>query len=638
MPEWRLVRWPEVVYPLIVLATGRRRDTVCAMTELSSHGVFALILTGVALYLFTRDRLPLETSSLAILVVLIAGFELFPYLVDDAALGPAFFFAGFGNEALIAVCALMIVGKGIETTGALQPLAGIIARAWTIRPALAMLATLVVGAVLSAFLNNTPIVVLLLPILVGVSLRAKLPVSGILMPMGLSTIIGGMATTIGTSTNLLVVGLAVDLGLEQFGLFDFTLPVAIVGSVGILFLWAIAPRLIPERAPPLADTSPRVFTAQLYVVEGSFPVGRTLSDVRTKTGSRLRIDKIQRGDSLFLAKLPSLTFQVGDRLFVKDTAEQLKEFERELGTQLFKADGNLADEDDSTFSAEGQQLAVLVVTRGSMLHRRTLESVRISQAFKLLPLALHRARFPSSRVTQDIGSIRLRAGDVLLVQGSASAIEALKTTGAMLVLDGTTELPITHRANRALGIMAFVILTAAFGLLPISVSALIGVGLMLWTHCLTWENVVEALSVPIIMIIVTSLALGNALFATGTAEYLASGFVALTASLPVPVILSGFMLIMSALTNIVSNNAAAVIGTPIAISIAAQLGVDPRPFVLAVLFGANMSYATPIGYQTNLLILSAGGYSFSDFLRVGIPLTIVMWLGFSLVLPALYGL
>lgn len=638
MPEWRLVRWPEVVYPLIVLATGRRRDTVCAMTELSSHGVFALILTGVALYLFTRDRLPLETSSLAILVVLIAGFELFPYLVDDAALGPAFFFAGFGNEALIAVCALMIVGKGIETTGALQPLAGIIARAWTIRPALAMLATLVVGAVLSAFLNNTPIVVLLLPILVGVSMRAKLPVSGILMPMGLSTIIGGMATTIGTSTNLLVVGLAVDLGLEQFGLFDFTLPVAIVGSVGILFLWAIAPRLIPERAPPLADTSPRVFTAQLYVVEGSFPVGRTLSDVRTKTGSRLRIDKIQRGDSLFLAKLPSLTFQVGDRLFVKDTAEQLKEFERELGTQLFKADGNLADEDDSTFSAEGQQLAELVVTRGSMLHRRTLESVRFSQAFKLLPLALHRARFPSSRVTQDIGSIRLRAGDVLLVQGSASAIEALKTTGAMLVLDGTTELPITHRANRALGIMAFVILTAAFGLLPISVSALIGVGLMLWTHCLTWENVVEALSVPIIMIIVTSLALGNALFATGTAEYLASGFVALTASLPVPVILSGFMLIMSALTNIVSNNAAAVIGTPIAISIAAQLGVDPRPFVLAVLFGANMSYATPIGYQTNLLILSAGGYSFSDFLRVGIPLTIVMWLGFSLVLPALYGL
>ncbi|MFK8051828.1 MAG: SLC13 family permease [Woeseiaceae bacterium] len=609
------------------------------MTALSSHGIFALCLTGIALYLFTRDRLPLETSSLAVLVVLIAGFELFPYLVDGESLGPSYFFAGFGNEALIAVCALMIVGKGIETTGALQPLAGIIARAWTVRPALAMLATLVVGAVLSAFLNNTPIVVLLLPILVGVSMRAKLPVSGILMPMGLSTIIGGMATTIGTSTNLLVVGLAVDLGLEEFGLFDFTLPVAIVGSVGIFFLWAIAPRLIPQRDAPLADTSPRVFTAQLYVDEDSFPVGRSLSDVRNKTDGRIRIDKIQRNDSLFLAKLPSVTFQTGDRLFIKDTAERLKEYERELGTKLFQADGDAAVSDENPkFSAEGQQLAELVVTRGSMLHRRTLESVQFSSAFNLLPLALHRARFPSSRVTQGIGSIRLRAGDVLLVQGTATAIDALKSNGAMLVLDGTTELPITHRANRALAVMAFVILTAAFGLLPISVSALIGVGLMLWTHCLTWENVVDAMSVPIIMIIVTSLALGNALFATGTAEYLASAYVSLTASLPIPVMLSGFMLIMSALTNVVSNNAAAVIGTPIAISIATQLGVDPRPFVLAVLFGANMSYATPIGYQTNLLILSAGGYSFSDFLRVGIPLTILMWLGFSIVLPLLYGL
>lgn len=609
------------------------------MTALSAHGIFALCLTGIALYLFTRDRLPLETSSLGILVILVAGFVLFPFESDGKILGPAYFFAGFGNEALIAVCALMVIGKGIETTGALQPLAGIIARAWTIRPALAMLVTLVVGAILSAFLNNTPIVVLLLPILVGVSIRAKLPVSGILMPMGLSTIIGGMATTIGTSTNLLVVGLAVDLGLADFGLFDFTLPVAIVGSAGIFFLWAIAPRLLPERAPPLADTSPRVFTAQLYVVEGSFPVGRSLSDVRGKTGGRLRIDRIQRGDSLFLAKLPSLKLQLGDRLFIKDTADQLKEFERELGTKLFKADGDSAGpEGEPSFSAEGQQLAELVVTRGSLLHRRTLDSVRFSTTFKLLPLALHRARFPSSRVTQDIGSIRLRAGDVLLVQGTATAIEELKSSGAMLVLDGTTELPITHRANRALAVMAFVVLTAAFGILPISVSALIGVGLMLWTHCLTWENVVDALSVPIIMIIVTSLALGNALFATGTAEYLASGYVSLTASLPVPVMLSGFMLIMSMLTNVVSNNAAAVIGTPIAISIATQLGVDPRPFVLAVLFGANMSYATPIGYQTNLLILSAGGYSFSDFLRVGIPLTVIMWLGFSLVLPWLYDL
>jgi di/tricarboxylate transporter len=241
-------------------------------------------------------------------------------------------------------------------------------------------------------------------------------------------------------------------------------------------------------------------------------------------------------------------------------------------------------------------------------------------------------------VTGDLNSIRLRAGDVLLVQGTRDAINTLKSSGTMLVLDGTTDLPHTHRANRALAVMGLVVLAAAVGLLPIAVSALIGVGLMLALGCLTWRDATHSLSAPVIMIIVTSLALGKAIMGTGMADYLASGFVGIVSNLPGPVILSSFILIMAVLTNIVSNNAAAVIGTPIAVAIAQQLGVDPMPFVLAVLFGANMSFATPFGYQTNLLILSAGGYKFSDFLRVGIPLTIIMWIGFSIVLPLIYDL
>ena len=183
-----------------------------------------------------------------------------------------------------------------------------------------------------------------------------------------------------------------------------------------------------------------------------------------------------------------------------------------------------------------------------------------------------------------------------------------------------------------------IILAAAFGIMPISVSALIGVGLMISLECLTWRDAGNALSTQVIMIIVTSLALGKALMGTGMADYLAIGFVSAVQGLPIPVILSAFILIMTLMTNVVSNNAAAVIGTPIAVAIAGQLNADPIPFVLAVLFGANMSFATPFGYQTNLLILSAGGYKFSDFLRVGIPLTILMWLGFSLLLPFLYDL
>ncbi|MDZ7645357.1 MAG: SLC13 family permease [Woeseiaceae bacterium] len=606
-----------------------------------AHGLAVLLLTAVALVLFTRDWIPLETSSLIIFIVLITGFNLFPYQPDGeaTALGATDFFAGFGNEALVTICALMIVGKALETTGALQPLASIVGRAWSVRPLLALLVTLIAGAILSAFMNNTPIVVLLMPILVGVSLRVKFPVSGVMLPMGLATIVGGMSTTIGTSTNLLVVGISQDMGLKEFAMFDFVVPVAIVGGIGLLFLWIIAPRLLPERIPPMADTTPRVFTAQLHVKEGGFADGKTLSEVLAKTGGKMRVDRIQRTESLFLAKLPSVKLQPGDRLFVKDTPENLKHFESELGTTLFNvSDNEHPINDDTPLKAEGQQLAEVVVTRGSPLHLRTLASTTFSASHRLLPLAIHRARAPSSQVTGDLNAIRLRAGDVLLVQGKRDAINKLKESGSMLVLDGTTDLPHTQLANRALGIMAFVVLAAALGLMPISVSAMIGVGLTLGLGCLNWRDAASALSTPVIMIIVTSLALGRALMGTGMADYLAYGFVSAAASLPVEVILSVFILIMAIVTNIVSNNAAAVIGTPIAVAIAQRLGTDPEPFILAVLFGANMSFATPFGYQTNLLILSAGGYKFSDFLRVGIPLTLLMWIGFSFILPALYQL
>jgi di/tricarboxylate transporter len=605
-----------------------------------AHGLAVLILTVVALYLFTRDNIPLESSSLTILILLTAGFTLFPYVQDgEVIVGPIDFFAGFGNEALVTICALMMVGKALETTGALQPLVTIVGSAWSSRPVLALLITIVAGAILSAFMNNTPIVVLLMPIIVGASLRSKFPVSGVMMPMGLATIIGGMSTTIGTSTNLLVVGISRDMGMHEFSMFEWVLPVAIVGGVGLLFLWLVSPRLLPDRTPPMADTTPRIFSAQLHVKEGGFAEGKSLSDVLAKADGNLRIDKIQRSESLFLAKLPSVIIQPGDRLFVKDSPENLKHYEQLLGTTLFNlSDNEHPVDEDTPLKAEGQQLAEVVVTRGSPLHLRSLAAARFTSSYGLLPLALHRARAPSSQVTGDLNLIRLRAGDVLLVQGTREAIAQLKDSGTMLVLDGTTDLPHTHHAKRALFVMGMVILTAATGILPISVSALIGLGLMIATGCLSWRDAASSLSIPVVMIIVTSLALGKALLGTGMADFLALSFVNGAAGLPTPVILSGFMLLMTVMTNIVSNNAAAVIGTPIAISIATQLGVSAEPFVLAVLFGANMSFATPYGYQTNLLIMTAGGYKFGDFLRVGIPLTIIMWIGFSLVLPMLYQL
>lgn len=604
-----------------------------------AHGIAVLVLIVTALFLFTRDRLPLESSSLAVIIVLIAGFQLFPYEVDGVPVEPRQFLLGFGNEALIAICSLIVIGKALETTGALQPVARFAGVLWLRRPKAAMLLMLVAVFVLSAFINDTPIVVLMIPILVGIALRTKLAASGFMLPMGLATIMGGMSTTIGTSTNLLVVGITRDLGVADIAMFDITLPALLVGSVGIIFVWLVVPRLLPDRPMPLSDTRPRVFESQLVIRDGGFAEGKTLKAILDKTDREMRVEQIRRGQDLLLAKLPSVTLQAGDRLRVQDTAENLKRFEVLIGASIQVAAGD--DQAAGPESARGkseQQLAEIVITADSPLHLRTLKDVSLDAALGLKTLAVHRARVPGERVAAEPASVRLRAGDVVLVQGAREAIDAAKSDNKVLVVDGTTGLPRPHRAKRALLILLLVVGATALGLLPISVSALIGVGMTIALGCLSWRDVGRSLPVAVIMLIVASLAMGKALVATGMAEYLAAGFVSGAGALPTAAILSVFMLIMAVLTNIVSNNAAAVIGTPIAIAAAQQLGVDPLPFVLAVLFGANMSFATPFGYQTNLLILSTGGYRFVDFLKAGIPLIAILWLGFSITLPLLYGL
>lgn len=600
------------------------------------HALAVLVLVVIALVLFTRDRIPLETSSLLVLAVLALGFALFPYQRDGVALEAVDFFHGFGHEALIAVCALMIAGQGLVRTGSLEPVGRGLARLWGKSPLLSFLLTLLTGGILSAFVNNVPIVVLLLPILVSISIRTGRPASAILMPMGFATLVGGMGTTIGTSTNLLVVSVAADMGLRRFDMFDFFVPAAVAGGVAIIFLWLVAPRLLPTRQAHMEDTSPRIFTANLHVEEDSFANGKTLAEVFKKVGGNFKIEQLQREQGNIITPLPDVVLHAGDRLSLRDTPDNLKEFEKILGAKLY-SDETPVDE-EHPLSAEDQQLAEIVVTQGSRLHGTTLSRMRFADDYQLVTLALHRAGHEIRTLREDVGDVVLNIGDVLLVQGNREHIAELKRDGEFLVLDATSDLPTTKRAPIALAIMAGIVGVAAFGIMPIAISAVCGVLLMLITRCISWSDAAQSLSIPVIMIVVASLALGTALLKTGGADYLAQVFVQVSAGASPPIILSGLMLVMAILTNIVSNNAAAVIGTPIAIGMAQQLQLPAEPFVLAVLFGANMSYATPMAYKTNLLVMNAGGYKFSDFPRVGIPLTIIVWVTLSLLLPTLYGL
>ena len=598
------------------------------------HALMMLALTAGALVLFSIERLQLAVTSLGLLTIIALTFALFPYPDVD----PMMFFRGFAHEALIAVCALMTLGQGLVKTGALEPVGRVLGQLWGRMPALSLLITLVVGALLSAFINNTPIVVLLLPILISVCLRTNKSPSKILIPMGFATLVGGMATTIGTSTNLLVVGIAKDLGIAEFNMFSFALPAAIAAIIAIIYLWLIAPLLLPRRETALDTDSPRLFAARLLLGESSAAAGMTVAEARALADSDVNIRRILREDAM-LMPLPDVILRPGDRLRLFDTPANLHAIASALGGELY-AGGLRQDEQPvsatNPLSPGEQRLAELAVVQGSSLDGTSLAENQFIQRHRLVALALHRKGQNLWRANERLKDLTLQTGDVLLVQGHNDALRAMKQSTELLLLDHSISLPRTDKALPALIITAATIILAATGVLPIAIAAIAGTGLMLLTQCLTLGAAVRAISPAIYFVVAASLALGMALQATGATAYLTNLFLYATQGASPAIILSALMLLLAVLTNVVSNNAAAVIGTPIAVGIAQQLQLPAEAFILAVLFGANMSYATPMAYKTNLLVMNAGNYRFIDFVKVGVPLTIIMWLTLSWLLAFLH--
>ncbi len=608
--------------------------------ELAPHALAVLALTALAFTSFASEKLPIETTSLLVLVLIAAGFQIFPYERGGVAIAPTEFFFGFGHEALVAICSLMMLGRGLVVTGALEPAARILAGLLESAPRAALLLVVVLCAGASGVLNDTPIVVLMMPILVGAALRNKTSSARTLLPMNYAVLIGGMGTTIGTSTNLIVVSIAGSLGVREFAMFDFIHVTALAAIPGILYLWLVLPRLIPERHAPLEDATPQVFSAILHVQEGNEADGKTYQEVCEKLGDQVEIRRILRGEKGYeLARLPTLTLRAGDRLFVAADAKALHEAAEQLGSTLYKPDddGKPVDE-ENPLAALDLRLAEVVVTEDSTLNGATLRGTRFDERHDVRIVGLHRRGSTGASQRKEIDAVVLRAGDVLLVQGTDESIHNLKIHARLLVLDQSYDLPRTARAPLALAILAAVVVCAAFKLAPISIAALAGVAAMIATRCLDWEDASSALSMKVVLLVASSLALGSALEQTGATAWLAAHFVAATRTLPPTAILGLLMLLTAAFTNFVSNNAAAAVGTPIAVSIARELGVAPEPLVLAIMFGANFCYVTPMAYQTNLLVMSAGGYRFADFVRGGLPLLLIMLAAYAFLLPRFFPL
>ena len=419
-------------------------------------------------------------------------------------------------------------------------------------------------------------------------------------------------------------------------------PLVMMAAVPALFyLWLLAPRMLRGVPAPSEQFVATAFAAELHVESGSWLDGRELQEAIAATGGRLRLSGLLR-DGQAPARLPSMILRAGDRLLLQDTVEHLKEFENTLKSKLhgdqFDAEPAAQEDDEDKEAPPPDVVAQMIITPESPLARHTLRQRRIAEHYGLVVVGVRPRQAAQGWQREHLADRRLQSGDILLLQGDAAAARLAQHDGLGLLLDAQFTLPRQEKANLALLTMAAVVLLAATKTLPISLAALGGVLFLLASRCLSWEDVTQSLSVKVVLLVAASLALGDALELTGATAFLARQLAAAASGMAPAAVLALLMGLMGLLTNFVSNNAAAAVGTPLGVELARLLGVPPEPFVLAVLFGCNLCYLTPMGYQTNLLVMNAGGYRFLDFGRVGGPLFLIMWAVLSAGLMWRYGL
>jgi di/tricarboxylate transporter len=600
------------------------------------HAVVVLIVTILVFYLYTRPWIRMELVSLLLLAALLSIFYVFPYVTSQARITETVILQSFGHPALVAICSLMVLGRGLTMTGALEPVVRVLAKVFALNRWLGLLLTLILAAVVSGFINDTPVLVLMLPMLLSLAERTGYPASKTLMPVNFAILIGGTLTSIGTSTNLLVLSIATDLGMRPMGLFDFTSISVIALLVALPYLWLVAPNLL-SGTPRKNSQAQRQFEARIVVgAEHQRLVGRPLDALTKLLAKPLPLVECIR-DGSPVARQSIGQIAAGDVLILRDTPAGLREIAAVLRVDLYNRYGEGrfvgGDTSDSDIS-----LAEAVIDADSGLVGQSLAEARFAERFNVVVVGMMRSTGQILRDGRPIGDVPLAPGDVLLVQGANEKLEALKSEPHLLMLDSSLQLPRSPLAWRALLIMLLVVLTAATRILPIHVAAFFGVIAMLLTRCVKLEGIGQALSPAVILLVASSIALGSTLVSTGAADWIASGISFMVAGASPSVQIAIFMAFSAVLTNFVSNSAAAAVGTPIAIATAAQLGAPLEPFVLAILFGANLSFATPMAYQTNLLVMHAAGYRFGDFVRVGLPLVVLMLVTLSILLARHYGL
>lgn len=598
----------------------------------------AVILVAIGLY--ASEKLSMEIISLGIVVSLILLFELAPLSLEGAApLNTQTLLAGFANPALAAVMSLMVLGQGIFQAGAMERPTKLLIEFYNKRKHLTIVAVFGIAFMTSGFLNDTPVVVIFIPIVAALAARGDVAASKLMMPLSFIALFGGMTTVIGSSTNVLAAGVYHSNTGDEIGFFDLTPMALVLGGAGILYLATIGRALLPNRAPDNFANSRenKQFIAQFEITRdnslvGKGPVAGLFPDLPEVT-----VRMIQRREKVILPPFEDFRFRPGDTVIIAATRNALTNLLKERREILSDVISEIGVEDDDQASPRSAlNLVEAIVTPGSRLIGRTVAQVGFHAQTGCVILGIERR---SRMIRAQMNTIRLEAGDVLLILGRADDIRNLRADRDLLVFEWSMiGIPDAKHGPRAALIFGSVVIGAASGLVPIAIAAMTGVVAMLATGCLNIRQAARAFDRRVYLLIGASLAMGLALEETGGAALLGSGLATLSSHLGPTALLSLIFILSALLTNVLSNNATAVLFMPIAISAANQAGMDPLPLALTVIYGANCPFATPIAYQTNLLVMTPGHYKFRDFMIVGGPLIILLWVVYSFAAPVYFGL
>ncbi|WOD11753.1 SLC13 family permease [Pseudomonas sp. NyZ704] len=586
-------------------------------------GVAALLCW--VFYAFAREKFsPDIVVGIAVAVLLVSSL-----------LTPGDVLSVLSNSAPITIACMFILSAALERTGCVDALGKWLAKLGGGSPLRTLFSLMITALVLSTFINNTPVVAILTPVAVTLAAQVGSKASKLLIPLSYATILGGTMTMIGTSTNILVDGVAREAGMEPFGMFDIFLPGLIMAVIGVGFIMLVGHRLLPDReslSKQLRPDQSRPFMTELLVPHDSPIINQTIADAKLNGNSGIQVLKIFRGDEELSTPLNSTLLNAGDRLVLHTNMKDFMEL-RQNGLLTFNRDQAANFE---TISTRDVVLAEAIVGRNSRYSHRPMRDLNLTARYGMHVLAIHRH---NENIQDNLDDFQLQFGDVMLVEGSPTQIRKFADNGDLISLNTVHERAYRRdKAPIAIAAVLAVMLLAAFKIMPIEGLAMIATAVVLATGCLDTEDAYKAIDWRILTIIFGMLAISIAMNKVGLVDTVVAQVMSLSPLLGPLFMLSFIYLLTSILTEVVSNNAVAVLLTPIAIGVAQQLGADPRPFVVAVMFAASASFATPIGYQTNTFVYSAGGYKFTDFMRIGVPMNLIMWATATLVIPWIWPL